>query len=218
MTSKILVFAAGLLSLSVLADADVLVLNTGKTLRIKSYTVMEGGNLEVLINDRSEMVIPVDWVKEIRDEPDPPPQPVVVEATVSVPQVLSPITFAYVEHVRSVSERYKMDWKLITAVMKVESNFNPRARSRKGAQGLMQLMPDTAKMYRVQKPYDPEENIEAGVKHLKKLMKRYNNKLELVLAAYNAGENAVDRFNGIPPYNETQQYVKKVLNFYRTRL
>ena len=203
-----------LLAISAAASADMMILNNGKKLRIQSYRI-EGSNVEVSINDRSEMVIPVDWVREIRDEPDPPPAPdppVMSENEVSPPVQL--FDSAYSNHVRSASEKYDLDWRLVTAVMKVESNFNPKAVSRKGAQGLMQLMPDTSRLYRVKKPMDPEQNIEAGVKHLKKLMKRYNNKLDLVLAAYNAGEKAVDRFQGIPPYNETQQYVKKVLNLY----
>jgi Transglycosylase SLT domain len=216
MMKKYLIVAAFILGFACLASADIMVLKTGKQLRIKSYTLVEGGNLEVLINDRSEMVIPVEWVRQIRDEPDPPPAPVVVES----PEISTEPTlqFAFDDHVRSASEKYKLDWRLITAVMKVESNFNPRAISKKGALGLMQLMPDTAKLYSVKNPYDPTQNIDAGVKHLKKLMKRYDNKLEWVLAAYNSGEKTVDRYNGIPPYTETQQYVKKVLNFYRQGL
>lgn len=216
MTTKLLTLIAILLIFTSVTSADVMVLNTGKKIRIKSFTLVEGGKLEVLISDRSEMVIPVEWVREIRDEPDPPPAPVVAQT----PEISSEptIDFAFVDHVRSASEKYNLDWKLITAVMKVESNFNPRAVSRKGALGLMQLMPDTAKLYSVKNPYDPLQNIDAGVKHLKKLMKRYNNKLELVLAAYNSGEKTVDRYQGIPPYTETQQYVKKVLNFYRQGL
>ena len=207
-----------LTSVSVVS-ADVMVLNTGKKLRIQSYRV-EGSNVEVMINERSEMVIPLDWVREIKDEPDPPPAP---PSVTNLPQETTAqrranLKFEYADQVRFVSEKHQIDWRLVAAVMKVESNFNPRALSRKGAQGLMQLMPDTAKMYRVKRPYDPEQNIEAGVKHLKKLMTRYNNHLELVLAAYNAGEKAVDRFNGIPPFTETRQYVKKVLNDYRARL
>lgn len=211
--TKYLASGALILGFACLTSADIMVLNTGKKIRIKSYTVVEGGNLEVLINDHSEMVIPVDWVRQIRDEPDPPPAPVVEETAKVLPQ--PNLEFAFVDHVLSASEKYKLDWRLITAVMKVESNFNPRAVSRKGALGLMQLMPDTAKLYSVKNPYDPTQNIDAGVKHLKKLMKRYNNKLEWVLAAYNSGEKTVDRYGGIPPYTETQQYVKKVLNFYR---
>ncbi len=178
---------------------------------MKSYRV-EGANVEVVISDRSEIVIPIEWVREIRDEPDPPPMAIVSEEAVPAK---AGFRFAYAEQVRSVSEKYELDWRLITAVMKVESNFNPMAISRKGAQGLMQLMPDTSKMYRVRRPYDPEQNIDAGARHLKNLMRRYNNQLDLVLAAYNAGEKAVDRFQGIPPFNETQQYVKRVLNLYR---
>jgi soluble lytic murein transglycosylase-like protein len=213
MMRRFVTTAALLLGFVCLASADIMVLNTGKKLRIKSYTLIEGGNLEVMINDRSEMVIPVAWVREIRDEPDPPPAPVVAEDPKISPE--RAFQFAFVDHVLLASEKYKLDWKLITAVMKVESNFNPRAVSKKGALGLMQLMPDTAKLYHVKNPYDPIENIDAGVKHLKKLMKRYDNKLEWVLAAYNSGEKTVDRFGGIPPYTETQQYVKRVLNFYR---
>jgi hypothetical protein len=216
MMTRYLTAAALILGFACLASADILVLNTGKKIRIKSYTLIEGGNLEVLINDHSEMVIPVDWVRQIRDEPDPPPAPVIAQSPEISPQPT--LKFAFVDHVLSASEKYKLDWRLITAVMKVESNFNPRAVSRKGALGLMQLMPDTAKLYSVNNPYDPTQNIDAGVKHLKKLMKRYNNNLEWVLAAYNSGERTVDRYQGIPPFTETQQYVKKVLNFYRAGL
>lgn len=213
-----LLIVATLLFSGALASADMMVLNTGKKLRMKSYRV-EGANMVVSISERAEMVIPVEWVKEIRDEPDPPPAPkIAVKTLQQTPNQSADFRFAYSDHVRNVSEKYELDWRLITAVMKVESNFNPRAISPKGAQGLMQLMPDTSKMYRVKRPYDPEQNIEAGVKHLKKLMARYNNQLELVLAAYNAGEKAVDRFGGIPPYSETRQYVKKVLNYYRAGL
>jgi soluble lytic murein transglycosylase-like protein len=196
--------------------ADVLVLQTGKTLRIHSYRV-EGANMEIEINDHSDMVIPVEWVREIRDEPDPPPAPpesVLTEATNGDFDFDS----VFAEHVRSTSEKYEMDPRLVAAVMKVESNFNPRAVSKKGAQGLMQLMPDTSKLYRVRNPYDPKQNIEAGVKYLKRLLGRYNNKLELALAAYNSGEKTVDRYRGIPPFAETKQYVQKVLQLYHASL
>jgi len=199
-----------------IASPDVLVLNTGKTLRIESYRV-DGSNMEIEINDHSDMVIPVDWVKEIRDEPDPPPPPkVMTELSKAIPTM--DFDSSFVHHIQSVSKKYAMDWRFVTAVMKVESNFNPTAVSRKGALGLMQLMPDTAKLYRVQNPYDPKQNIDGGVKHLKRLMARYNNKLELVLAAYNSGEKNVDRYKGIPPFAETQQYVQRVLQLYRAIL
>lgn len=100
--------------------------------------------------------------------------------------------------------------ELIRAVIQVESGFNPRARSPKGAMGLMQLMPATARAYNVRNPYDPKANIAAGVKHLKTLIDKWG--VELALAAYNAGEGAVKKFNGVPPYRETRKYVTKILS------
>jgi hypothetical protein len=96
----------------------------------------------------------------------------------------------------------------------VESQFNPRAVSRRGAEGLMQLMPATAADLEVEDPFDPRENIDGGVRHLKRLMRRFHNDLPLVLAAYNAGEQAVINHRGIPPYRETRQYVVRVLRRY----
>lgn len=96
------------------------------------------------------------------------------------------------------------------AVIQVESAYQQRARSRKGAIGLMQLMPQTARQYAVSDPYDPESNIEAGIKHLKSLLTRLP--VDLALAAYNAGEAAVEKFRGIPPYPETRSYVSRILS------
>lgn len=115
------------------------------------------------------------------------------------------------EVIREVAERYGVNPGLVEAVIRVESGFNPRAVSPKGAQGLMQLMPATAAWHGVRNAFDPRENIEGGVRHLRYLMDRYAGNLPLVLAAYNAGEGAVSQHRGIPPYAETQQYVRKVL-------
>ena len=100
---------------------------------------------------------------------------------------------------------------LVRALIQVESNYQTRARSPKGAMGLMQLMPSTARVYRVRNPFDPRTNIEAGIKHLKSLIDRFG-RVELGLAAYNAGEGAVTKFNGIPPYRETRNYVSRILS------
>jgi soluble lytic murein transglycosylase-like protein len=99
-------------------------------------------------------------------------------------------------------------------VIETESNWNPRAYSRKGAGGLMQLIPTTAQRYGAYDVFNPQQNIDAGVKHLKWLLERYNGNLDLALAAYNAGEGAVDRAHGIPAYRETRDYVQKVQNAY----
>ena len=114
----------------------------------------------------------------------------------------------------SASTRHSIDPDLIRAVIKTESDFNSNARSSKGAMGLMQLMPDTARQHNVLDAYNPLENIEGGVRHLRLLLSRYRGNLELSLAAYNAGINAVERHGGIPPYAETRQYVQRVLRFY----
>jgi len=118
------------------------------------------------------------------------------------------------ELISSASGRYNIDPDLIRAVIKTESDFNSRARSNKGAMGLMQLMPETARLHNVSDAYDPIENVEGGVRHLRMLMERYQGNLELSLAAYNAGTGAVEKHGGIPPYNETREYVRKVLRFY----
>jgi soluble lytic murein transglycosylase-like protein len=109
-----------------------------------------------------------------------------------------------------VSAANEVPAQLVRAVIKVESNYQERARSRKGAMGLMQLMPDTARRFSVADPYNPRQNIEGGTRYLKTLLDRFPT-LGLALAAYNAGEAAVDRFRGIPPYAETQNYVSQIL-------
>ena len=111
--------------------------------------------------------------------------------------------------IESASDRHGVDARLLKAVIQVESAFQPRARSHKGAMGLMQLMPKTARQYKARNPYDPFANIEAGTKYLRTLLNEFE--LPLALAAYNAGEGAVRRFGGIPPYAETQAYVAKIL-------
>jgi hypothetical protein len=123
-------------------------------------------------------------------------------------------TAPYLQEIRDAAERYGVPLKLVSAVIRAESGFNPRAVSRKGAQGLMQLMPTTAATLGVRNSFDPRQNIDGGVRHLRGLIDRFTNNLPFALAAYNAGEKAVVQYGGIPPYPETQDYVTKVLYFY----
>lgn len=116
----------------------------------------------------------------------------------------------YLSLITKFAGQYGVAADLVKAIISVESGYDPRVVSHKGAMGLMQLHPDTARRFGVQKIFDPGENIEGGVKYLQFLMNYFNNDLRLVLAAYNAGENAVTRYRGIPPYRETRDYVKKV--------
>jgi soluble lytic murein transglycosylase-like protein len=122
---------------------------------------------------------------------------------------------AYDALIRQKSKEHQIDFALVKAIVHVESSFNPYAVSNRGARGLMQVLPETAKRHGIHDIYDPAQNIEAGIRHLKYLNVLFKNKNHLVLAAYNAGENAVLRHGGIPPYTETQLYVRKVLQMRR---
>jgi soluble lytic murein transglycosylase-like protein len=147
------------------------------------------------------------------------PQPATQEARVEIAeddnnQVVAEADDAELtidEHIKEVAARHGVRADLVAAVIEAESDFNPRAVSRRGARGLMQLMPKTAKRLGVADPFDPKENIEGGVKHLRAMMDRFDNNIPLALAAYNAGEVAVIKYRGVPPYRETRAYVKRIM-------
>jgi soluble lytic murein transglycosylase-like protein len=142
----------------------------------------------------------------------PEPQRVAAAAVVSeVPEKSDAASRGIDAYIEDVASRYGVSKDLIAAMIEAESSYNPRAISPRGAQGLMQLMPETAAILRVRDPFDPRENIDGGVRHLLSLMDRFDNNLPLALAAYNAGEGAVIRHRGIPPYRETRQYVKRIM-------
>jgi soluble lytic murein transglycosylase-like protein len=132
-------------------------------------------------------------------------------------------TFSYIRDsnqydslISEFSKKYQVDFALIKAIIRAESGFNPYAVSRKGAKGLMQLMPETASRVNVSNSFNPRENIEGGVRYFKYLLSLFNDDLRLSLAAYNAGENIVSEVRSIPPYRETIDYVKKVLSYYQS--
>jgi len=120
----------------------------------------------------------------------------------------------YSQYIHKAASKYDLEPDLIRAVIKTESNGNHRAVSRKGAKGLMQLMPSTATDMNVSNPFDPEANIEGGTRYLKYLLERFNGNMTLALAAYNSGPGTVEKYGNVPPIDETRQYVKKIYNLY----
>lgn len=136
-------------------------------------------------------------------------------AAAATPAKSGSMVVSFDDIISRYSNHYGLDDALVRAVIKAESNYNPQARSNKGAQGLMQLIPETARDMQVSDPFDPEDNIRGGSRYLRLMLDEFGGNVELALAAYNAGPNAVKRFGGIPPYQETQNYVVKVKNFQR---
>lgn len=124
------------------------------------------------------------------------------------------VNTSYDDLIFAAGERHRVDAELIRAVIKAESDFNSGARSQKGAMGLMQLMPETARLHNISDAYNPSANVDGGVRHLRMLLDRYQGDVELSLAAYNAGSAAVEKHGGIPPFAETREYVRRVLRFY----
>ena len=126
-------------------------------------------------------------------------------------------SYQIIQLINQIATQHDIDPALVNAVARVESNFNPRAVSPKGALGVMQLLPSTAKRFDVHDVYDPKQNIEGSVRYLKFLRNMFSGNIPLMLAAYNAGENAVKKYNGIPPYTETQNYIRKIQQFYKKK-
>lgn len=190
------------------ADAEIVHLTTGRTLSVKGHRI-DGDTIILTLRGGGDVNLEKRLVEKIVPDEVPYPEPaqVVMAAAEQTGSVLEGAP--YEELIASMSEAHGVDPNLVRALIQVESGYRPTARSKKGAMGLMQLMPSTAREYKVRNPYDPKANIAAGVKHLKTLIDRWG--VELALAAYNAGEGAVRKFNGIPPYKETRNYVSRIL-------
>ena len=179
------------------ARADYAVLRSGQRLHITGYESlgdriklsMPGGGVEIPAADLVSV------------EP---------EDTFQARPSLEPPSGPYGELIRAAAQKHGLDEKLITRLIASESNFNPKAVSRKQALGLMQLLPRTAAQYAVLNAFDPAQNIEGGVHYLKDLLEKYSGNLALALAAYNAGPDTVERYRGVPPFAETRNYVKRI--------
>ena len=195
------------------ARAEIVFLTSNRTLSIKSHRV-SGDSVILTLRNGGEVTCDKSLIaKIVSDEVPYPPEPsdVVADALEqAAPSGGLLETTPYGEIISAVSEAQGVDPLLVRALIQVESNYRPKAKSPRGAMGLMQLMPSTAKEYKVRNPFDPRANIEAGIRHLKALLDRLGS-TEMALAAYNAGEGAVAKFNGIPPYQETRTYVTRIL-------
>lgn len=184
------------------ASAELVLLTTGRTLAVSGHE-FKGDRVVLYLPKGGELVCDRSLI--VRIEPDPaPPSPVEVVAE-APPLPARP----FAEIIDAASVRHGVSQALLNALIEVESAYRPRARSSKGAKGLMQLMPATARQYAVTDPFDPTANIEAGTRHLRSLLDRYDEKS--ALAAYNAGEGPVRKYGGVPPYPETERYVAKIL-------
>lgn len=187
------------------ARAEIAVLRNGMTLKVVAWAV-DGGRLHMMLKDGGEVAVPTSSVVGV--VPD--------EIVDEVEQVVLRAVGGDVETLlRDAAARNGLDPALVRAVVAVESAFRPDAISPKGAQGLMQLMPSTAAALGVGDAFDPAQNLDGGARHLAALVKGYGGDLNRALAAYNAGEAAVARHRGVPPYRETKDYVAKVLRSYR---
>lgn len=194
------------------AEADLVFLTTGRSLSVKSHQI-DGDSMTLTLRAGGTMTLPRSAVARIAPDEVPYPEPASasIAEVAPAPPVPTPGlgTKPYAELISTVATAHGVDAKLVHAVVEAESNYQPKARSAKGARGLMQLMPDTARQYAVKDVYDPKSNLEAGVRHLKDLLSRFD--LRLALAAYNAGEAMVRRHGGMPPFPETRSYVRRIL-------
>lgn len=193
------------------ASAEIIVLGSGRTLSVKGHRT-DGESIILTLRNGGEVTVDRAFIDRILPDevPYPEPQAELQDQTElgDAGELLQ--STPYGEIIAAVSQTHGVDPMLVRALIQVESNYQPKAKSPRGAMGLMQLMPSTAREYKVRNPFDPKANIEAGIKHLKGLIDRFG--VEMALAAYNAGEGAVKRFNGIPPYRETRNYVSKILS------
>jgi membrane-bound lytic murein transglycosylase B len=211
--SRYVFIALSLLGVATPARAEIVYFATGRTLNVKDHR-RDGDSLVLTLRSGAEVTCDAAVVARIG--PDEAPYPAPQEQTTADGSGLQPDSDrgprlhpeleAFLDR---VAAREGVDARLVRAVIEVESGYRPSARSPRGAMGLMQLMPATARQYAVKNPYDPATNIEAGIKHLKSLLARFPP--ALALAAYNAGDAAVERFGGIPPYAETRSYVSRIL-------
>ena len=201
---------------------DLVIFEDGRGLRVSGFELAEG-LARLTLEDGGELGVPMNSIVAIEravdaEDPVPPEDPnKAVEAAALVHELRANENWRraagrFADAIAAAADRNRLDRALLAAVAKVESNFNPYAISPRGAAGVLQLMPATAKRFGVRNVFEAEQNIDGGARYLRWLLDRFNGRVDLALAGYNAGEGAVDRHRGIPPYAETEWYVIKVLD------
>jgi Transglycosylase SLT domain len=209
----------------VAASAELIVFEDGRVVKAAGYSlhsdeleiVLPGGGsyrvdlsrVERIVDD--EVVVSSVAVEDLRPQPSAP-------YDLSFSEVRRPLFgTAYDSVIEKAAKEQNLDASFVSALIRAESNYDSRAVSRKGARGLMQLMPATAKRLSVRRPFDPESNVRGGVRYLRELVDRFGHRPDLVLAAYNAGEGAVESYGGVPPYRETVAYVARIMTWWQPR-
>jgi soluble lytic murein transglycosylase-like protein len=208
--------AVALLVTATPASAEIVFLSSGRTLSVRDHRI-DGDSIVLTLRSGGQVTCARDLIEKIEPDEVPYPEPAVAQppappAPTDPPADRSVLDGTpYAEIIASLSEAHGVNPMLVSALIQVESNYRPRARSSRGAMGLMQLMPSTVREYKVANPFEPKANIEGGIRHLKSLIDRFG-VVDMALAAYNAGEGAVRKFKGIPPYRETRDYVARILS------
>ena len=223
----LLLFGMAWVGAGLIHASDLVTFQSGESLEVEGFR-MEGALIILSIRGGGEIGCPPAQIARVERQPDPPVSRASMQGSLrpergapAVSANLHAESLPYISPtrpkqgvqalVRHVARSLAVDPKLLEAMVRVESNYDPFAVSRRGAMGLMQLMPQTAKRFQVDNAFDPAQNLEGGTRYLKSLLARYG-EVSLALAAYNAGEGAVDRAGGIPPFRETRSYVRKILS------
>ena len=223
---KSILIALATLLLASSASASIAVFSDGRNLKIESY-VVEDDAIHLMLNGGGKMTISLTRIERIVDDEVSTPE-VVEEVKKIVEEGVFPRrSWRYSEHSRPLfqskyndliieaAKNFDVDAALVSAVIKAESDYNPRTVSHKGARGLMQLMPATAKRFGVTNSFDPRQNIHAGTKYLRWLLKTFDGNADLAVAAYNAGEGNVWKYEGVPPFRETVTYINRIAKHIR---
>ena len=192
------------------AGAELVLLTTGRTLSVKAHTAADD-KVTLVLRQGGELTCPASLIVRIDPDEVPYPEEATAPGDDARPAVrpVRHLSGPYADVIKAAASRHGLDPNLVHALIRAESNYEPRARSSRGARGLMQLMPVTLRTYQVRNAYDPAANVEAGTKYLRTLLDRFP--LAEALAAYNAGADAVVRYGGVPPFPETRAYVTRIL-------